>query len=169
MNLTYCWGPWPQYQLRNPWSPLYPTWSQGSKITDCASPKLSLVELWMRTETEGEKNRIPCCTHSWHKNEYVLIFPFCTEVNEEEGVHSDCGIGISKLRVIAWFPVLFASAMDAARQFWQLLKDKRETVLVWQLCDDLIVHLFNYVYFLIKQILIKGTDSITLRGSVSAS
>lgn len=48
------------------------------------------------------------------------------------------------------------------------MQDERKAVLAWQLCDDLTVRLFNYVYFLIKQIHIKGTDSIRLRGSVSS-
>lgn len=55
----------------------------------------------MRTELEGEKTRTPCCTHSLHKSKSILLFPLCTEVNEEGGVDSDCDIGISKLRVIA--------------------------------------------------------------------
>lgn len=130
--------------------------AKAAQVTDCTSPKLGLIELWMRTKPEGKKNRIPCCTYSLHKKKCILLFPFCTEVNEEGGVDSDCNIGISKLRVIARFPVLLASSMGAARQFWELLKDERKTVLVCQLCDDLIVHLFNYVYFLIKQILMKN-------------
>lgn len=138
MNLAYCWGSWPQDQLRNHWSAIYPSRSQGSINKWLCFPKIrsnwALNEDWARG---GEKQDTPC-THSLHKNECILLFPFCTEVNE--GVDSDCNIGISKLRMITWFPVLLASSTDAARQFWQLLKDRTKTVLVWRLCCDLIVH-----------------------------
>lgn len=66
-------------------------------------------------EPEEEEDRIPCGTHSAHKNGCILLFPFCPELNEKEGVDSGCGIGISKQRVTLWLPVWFASSMGAAR------------------------------------------------------
>lgn len=59
----------------------------------------------MRRGPEEGENRIPCCIHSAWKNGCILLLPFCSEINEEEGADSGCGIGISKQWVTAWFPV----------------------------------------------------------------